>query len=44
MSCGASAFLRLAPIAAGNLDERVFEQPEQFLPGRETGTQHRTFG
>ncbi|WP_257462187.1 cytochrome P450 [Archangium lipolyticum] len=36
--------LVLALIAAGNLDERVFEQPEQFLPGREKGTQHLTFG
>jgi hypothetical protein len=34
----------LALIPSGNFDERVFKQPEQFLPGREKGTQHLTFG
>jgi hypothetical protein len=36
--------LVLGLIMSGNLDERVFEQPEQFLPGRDKGTQHLTFG
>jgi hypothetical protein len=36
--------LVLGLIASANLDERVFGQPEQFLPGREKGTQHLTFG
>jgi cytochrome P450 len=31
-------------IASANRDERVFEQPERFLPGREKGTQHLSFG
>ena len=31
-------------IAAANRDERVFEQPECFLPGRPRGNQHLTFG
>ncbi|NMO16752.1 cytochrome P450 [Pyxidicoccus fallax] len=31
-------------VAAANRDERVFEQPERFLPGRDKGNQHLTFG
>jgi cytochrome P450 len=31
-------------VASANRDERVFEQPDRFLPGRDKGTQHLTFG
>ncbi|WNG56937.1 cytochrome P450 [Archangium gephyra] len=31
-------------IGSANRDERVFEQPERFLPGREKATQHLSFG
>jgi hypothetical protein len=31
-------------IGAANRDERVFERPEEFLPGRDKGTQHLSFG
>ncbi|MBZ4416025.1 cytochrome P450 [Myxococcus sp. RHSTA-1-4] len=31
-------------VASANRDESVFEQPERFLPGRDKGTQHLTFG
>ena len=31
-------------IGSANWDERVFEQPERFLPGRPRGNQHLSFG
>ncbi|QSQ22545.1 cytochrome P450 [Pyxidicoccus parkwayensis] len=31
-------------VGSGNRDERVFEQPDRFLPGRDKGNQHLTFG
>ena len=31
-------------VASANRDERVFEQPDRFLPGRDKGSQHLTFG
>ncbi|WP_052519225.1 cytochrome P450 [Archangium violaceum] len=31
-------------MGSANRDERVFEQPERFLPGREKATQHLSFG
>ncbi|WP_205525780.1 cytochrome P450 [Pyxidicoccus trucidator] len=31
-------------VASANRDERVFEQPDRFLPGRDKGTQHLSFG
>ncbi|MHA7629190.1 cytochrome P450 [Corallococcus sp. M7] len=31
-------------VASANRDERVFEQPDAFLPGREKGSQHLSFG
>ncbi|WP_434380019.1 cytochrome P450 [Melittangium boletus] len=36
--------LVLGLIASANRDERVFDQPEHFLPGRSKATQHLTFG
>ncbi|HYO69969.1 MAG TPA: cytochrome P450, partial [Archangium sp.] len=36
--------LVLGLIGSANRDERVFEQPERFLPGREKATQHLSFG
>ncbi len=36
--------LVLGIIGAANRDERVFEQPERFLPGRDKATQHLAFG
>ncbi|WNG46564.1 cytochrome P450 [Archangium minus] len=34
----------LGLVGSANRDERVFEQPDRFLPGREKGNQHLTFG
>ncbi|QRK05573.1 cytochrome P450 [Archangium violaceum] len=34
----------LGLVGSANRDERVFEQPDRFLPGRDKGTQHLTFG
>ncbi|MCY1019448.1 cytochrome P450 [Pyxidicoccus sp. MSG2] len=31
-------------VGSANRDERVFEQPDRFLPGRDKGTQHLAFG
>lgn len=31
-------------VGSANMDERVFTRPEEFLPGREKGTQHLSFG
>jgi hypothetical protein len=31
-------------VASANRDERVFERPDEFLPGREKGNQHLSFG
>ncbi|MFP2905768.1 cytochrome P450 [Pyxidicoccus sp. 3LFB2] len=31
-------------VGSANRDERVFEQPDRFLPGRDKATQHLTFG
>ncbi|AKJ02871.1 hypothetical protein ATI61_11360 [Archangium gephyra] len=36
--------LVLGLIGSANRDERVFDQPERFLPGREKATQHLSFG
>ncbi|WP_395844652.1 cytochrome P450 [Cystobacter fuscus] len=36
--------LVLGLIGSANRDERVFEQPDLFLPGRSKGNQHLTFG
>ncbi|OJH37522.1 hypothetical protein BON30_28870 [Cystobacter ferrugineus] len=36
--------LVLGIIGSANRDERVFEQPDLFLPGRSKGNQHLTFG
>ncbi len=36
--------LVLGLMGAANRDERVFEQPERFLPGRDKGNQHLSFG
>jgi len=36
--------LVLGILGAANRDERVFEEPERFLPGRDKGNQHLTFG
>ncbi|NOJ92039.1 cytochrome P450 [Corallococcus coralloides] len=31
-------------VASANRDERIFEQPDAFLPGREKASQHLSFG
>lgn len=31
-------------VGSANRDERVFEEPDRFLPGRDKGNQHLTFG
>ncbi len=36
--------LVLGVVGSANRDERVFEQPERFLPGRDKATQHLSFG
>ncbi|WP_375772991.1 cytochrome P450 [Archangium gephyra] len=36
--------LVLGLVGSANRDERVFEQPERFLPGRDKATQHLSFG
>ena len=36
--------LVLGIIGSANRDERVFDQPDLFLPGRSKGNQHLTFG
>lgn len=36
--------LVLCLVGSANRDERVFEQPERFLPGRDKGSQHLAFG
>jgi hypothetical protein len=36
--------LVLGLLASANRDERVFERPDEFLPGREKGNQHLAFG
>jgi hypothetical protein len=36
--------LVLGLVGSANHDERVFEHPERFLPGRAKGTQHLSFG
>lgn len=36
--------LVLGVIGSANRDERVFEQPDRFLPGRDKGNQHLSFG
>jgi len=36
--------LVLGLVGSANHDERVFEHPERFLPGRDKGTQHLSFG
>ena len=36
--------LVLGIVTSANRDERIFEQPDRFLPGRNKGNQHLTFG
>ncbi len=36
--------LVLGLVGSANRDERVFERPDEFIPGREKGTQHLSFG
>jgi hypothetical protein len=36
--------LVLGLVGSANRDERVFERPDEFIPGRDKGTQHLSFG
>lgn len=36
--------LVLGLVASANRDERVFERADEFLPGRDKGSQHLSFG
>ncbi|HYO58843.1 cytochrome P450 [Archangium sp.] len=36
--------LVLGLVGSANRDERMFEQPDRFLPGRDKGSQHLSFG